>query len=279
MRMKKKLRITPSTVLGNMVVFTYALLLVIPFAFVIITAFKTEQELTLNPIGLPQIPTLNNFFEAWVQGNLLNALKNSLIISVSSTALVLINVVLVAYCVNRIRRFKLSNVIYLFFLVAMFVPNVGNATLLTMRRQWGLYNNLIGEILMGGLSITTGIFLVSGFLRTIPTDLEEAARIDGANDFQVCTKVIIPVIKPVLVTVGILHFTSTWNNAMGPMMVLRDPELYTIPMALLLNFPTLTGVENTKVFAGVLITAIPVVIIFIKCQKYFITAMAGSVKG
>lgn len=277
--MNKLHKITPMKTLGAIVVIVYALALVVPFAFVIITSFKSEQELVLNPIGLPESFNLDNFVAVWEQGNLLNALKNSVIISVSSTALVLINVILVAYCVNRIRRFSISNVIYLFFLAAMFVPSVGNATLLTMRRQWGLYNNLLGEIVMGSLSITTGVFLVSGFLRTIPTDLEEAARIDGAGDFAVCTKVIIPVIKPVLVTVGILQFTSTWNNAMGPMMTLRDPELYTIPMALLLNFPTMSGVENTKVFAGVLITAIPIVIVFIKCQKYFITAMAGSVKG
>lgn len=277
--MKKANRLTPAKLLGGSVVGLYSLALLIPFAFVIVTAFKSENELVLNPIGFPMEITLNNFLEAWQKGNLLNALKNSVILSCSTTILVLINVVLVAYCVNRIRRFKISNVIYLFFLAAMFVPNVGNATLLTMRRQWGLYNNLLGEIVMGSLSITTGVFLVSGFLRTIPTDLEEAARIDGANDFQTCLKVIVPVIKPVLVTVAILQFTSTWNNALGPMMTLRDPELYTIPLALLMNFPTMSGVENTKVFAGVLITSIPVVILFIKCQKYFITAMAGSVKG
>ena len=148
-----------------------------------------------------------------------------------------------------------------------------------LRRRLGLYNNLIGEIICGSIGITTAIFIVTGFLRTIPRDLEEAATLDGANDRQICAKVIVPLIKPSLGTVGILHFTNIWNSALGPMLTLRNEKLYTIPMALLINFSREFSVEYTTMFAGALITCIPVIIIYVKGQKYFVSAMAGAVKG
>ena len=167
----------------------------------------------------------------------------------------------------------------MYFLAAMFIPNVGTVTTLLLRRNLGLYNNLFGEIFCGAIGITTGVFIVSGFLRTIPRDLEEAAMLDGANDWQICTKVITPVIMPSLSAMGILHFTTTWNGALGPMLTLRDEKLFTIPMSLLINFTNEYSVEYTTMFAGVLITCIPIVIVFVKAQDQFMSAMAGSVKG
>lgn len=264
---------------GDLIVYVYGLVLALPFFFAIVTAFKTEPERVLNPIGLPETFNFDNFVAAWVEGHLLRASVNSVVIAVGSTGLLLANVVLVSFCLNRIRDSKIGTVLYMIFLCGMFIPSVGTASGLMLRRSLGLYNNLWGEIFVGAMAITTGVFLTSGFLRTIPKDLEEAAMLDGASDFQVCTKVIVPVIKPILVTVGILAFTGKWNNALGPMLTLRDEKLFTIPMALLLNYSNETSVQYTTLFAGVLMTAIPLVIIYCKCQKYFVTALAGSVKG
>lgn len=265
--------------MGDLIVYAYGLLLTLPFFFAIVTAFKTEAERVQNPIGLPESFRFDNFVTAWVEGNLLMAAKNSIVIAVGTTALMLANVVLVSFCLNRIRDTKIGLILYITFLCGMFIPKVGSVTSLMMRRDLGLYNNLFGEIFVGAIGITTGVFLVSGFLRTIPRDLEEAAMIDGASDFQICTKVIVPVIKPSLLTVGILGFTGVWNSALGPMLTLRDEKLFTIPMALLLNFSGEISVEYTTLFAGVIMTAIPLVIVYCKCQKYFVSAMAGSVKG
>lgn len=276
--MKRK-KIKPMKAIGDLIIYAYGLVLTLPFFFAIVTAFKTEPERVMNPIGLPEQFSLDNFVTAWVEGNLLLASKNSIVISVGSTALLLANVVLVSFCLNRIRDTKIGTILYVTFLCGMFVPHVGTATSLMLRRSLGLYNNLWGEIFTGALVVTTGVFLVSGFLRTVPRDLEEAAMIDGATDFQICTRVIVPVVKPVLVTVGILSFTGKWNSALGPMLTLRDENLYTIPMALLLNYSNETSVQYTTLFAGVIMTAIPLVIVYCKCQKYFVSALAGSVKG
>ena len=162
---------------------------------------------------------------------------------------------------------------------SMVIPSVSGVTSLMMRRQMGLYNNLIGEILCGATGIAFGVFVASGFLRTIPRELQEAAMIDGASDFQIMTRVITPVIKPALVSVGILNFTGCWNNTTGVMITLRDKDLYTIPMALLLNFTQQVSVQYEIVFAGVIMTSIPLIVAYCYCQKFFVTALAGSVKG
>lgn len=278
-RRKRNTGFKPINALGNLVVYAYALILTVPLFYAIITAFKSEQERVVNPIGLPESFKFDNFVTAWVDGDLLNAAKNSIIISGCSTLLLLFFVIIVSYCLNRIRDTKIGTAIYMLVLSSMFIPHVGTATMLILRRNMGLYNNLFGEIFVASFNITMGVFLVSGFLRTIPRDLEEAAMIDGASDTKICFKIIAPVIKPSLVTVGILAFRGSWNNALGPLLTLRDEKLYTIPMALLLNFTKEYATEFTTMFAGVIMTSIPIIIVYCLCQKSFVSAMAGSVKG
>ena len=189
------------------------------------------------------------------------------------------HIVFVTYHLDAIRDTKIGNALYMVIISAMFIPSVCGVTSLMLRRKLGLYNNLTGEILVSATAIDFGIFIASGFLRTIPRELQEAAKIDGANDWHIMTKVIVPVIKPALVSVGILNFTALWNNTTGALLTLRSKELYTIPMALLLNFTQQVSVQYEIVFAGVLLTSIPLVIVYCYCQKYFVSALAGSVKG
>ena len=274
-----KLSNMPLRVIGKFFVYAYALVLIIPLAFALFTSFKTSSERVVSPLGLPESWQFDNYITAWTQGELLNATKNSVILAVGTVVLLLINVVLITYCLDRVRDTKLGNAIHMFILAQMVIPGTGGATTLMLRRDLGLYNNLWGEIICGACSITFGVFTVSGFLRTIPAEMREAAMIDGANDFQIVTRVIVPIIRPALVTVGIMSFTGSWNNTMGALIYLRDKELYTIPMSLLLNFTSQFSVAYEKMFAGVIMTCIPLVIIYCFCQKYFISAMAGSVKG
>lgn len=276
---KRKFRLRPMELLGKLCVFAYAVALTVPLYFVLITAFKTEQERVVNPIGLPIKATLESFARAWTEGNLFRASINSITISFGTTILLLCNIVLVSYCINRIRDTRIGVVIYMYILSSMFIPGVGTVTRLVLRRDLGLYNNLWGEIFCGALGIATGVFLTTGFLRTIPRDLEEAAMLDGATDTQICVKVIVPVIRPALVTVAIQAFTGTWNDVLGAMLTLRSEKLYTIPMALMLNFSNEISVNYSITFAGVVMTCIPIIIVYCKCQKYFVSAMAGSVKG
>ena len=276
---KSKRRIHPLNIVGKSIVYIYTLILIVPLIFAILTAFKTGTERVLDPLALPAELRFDNFITAWEKGDLLNAIKNSVIISFSTIALQLASIIFVTYHLDAIRDTKIGNAIYMIIISSMVIPSVSGVTSLMMRRQMGLYNNLIGEILCGATGIAFGVFVASGFLRTIPRELQEAAMIDGASDFQIMTRVITPVIKPALVSVAILNFTGCWNNTTGVMLTLRDKELYTIPMALLLNFTQQISVQYEIVFAGVIMTSIPLIVAYCYCQKFFVTALAGSVKG
>lgn len=269
----------PLNITGKVIVYLYAAVLLIPLAFVILTAFKTGTERIVDPLGIPEMLRFDNFITAWRDGNLLNAWKNSVWIAVCTTFLQLAGVVFVTFHLDAIRDTKIGNFLYMLIISTMFIPSVSGVTSLMLRRNLGLYNNLWGEILCGATGITYGVFVVSGFLRTLPGELQEAAKIDGASDFRIMTSILVPVLKPALVTVGILGFTGTWNNTTGVLLTLRDKDLYTIPMTLLLNFTGQVSVQYEIVFAGVILTSIPLIVIYCFCQKYFVSAMAGSVKG
>lgn len=270
---------TLSNIAGKTLVYFYALLVAVPLFYALLTSFKTSNERVIDPIGFPEHLNFENYMIAWTEGGLGRAAINSIIITGGTLLLTLLNVLLVSYCLNRIRTTKIGSLFYILILSTMFIPNVSYVTSLVLRRQLGLYNNYIGEIICSSVNITTGVFIVSGFLRTIPKELEEAAMIDGAGDMSIMFRILAPVLKPALVSVGILTFTHSWNATLGPMLTLRDKNLYTVPMALLLNFTTQFSVEYEKMFAGVIITCIPIIIVYVSCQKSFISALGGSVKG
>lgn len=276
---KKRISINPLNLIGKLLVLIYALLLTVPLAFVIITSLKTETERAVDPLGLPDKLQWGNFVEAWKVGNFMQAGWNSIVIAAGSTLLGILFMIIVAYSLDRIRSTKIGTVLYFIVLSSMFIPSVGTATGLMLRRSLGLYNNLWGEIFVSSLNITMGVFLISGTLRTMPGELYEAAKIDGASDTRICFQIITPVIKPVLASLIILQFRGSWNNCLGPLLTLRDERLHTLPMNLFLNFSNGYATIYTTMFAGVLITTIPVVLIFIKSQDQFMNALAGGVKG
>lgn len=276
---KKRLWISPMKLIGGLVTFAYAMALTVPLFMALMTSFKTEQERVINPSGLPENFTWSNYVEAAKVGNLLTAAKNSIIISVGATIGCMLLGLIVAYALNRIREYKIGTVLYMLVLSTLFIPAVGTATGLMLRRSLGLYDNLYGEIICASLNITMPVFMFSAFMRNLPKELEEAAILDGASDRTLCFRITAPLIKPVMVSMAILTFRGQWNNCLGPMLTLRRKELYTIPMALLVNFTQGTATIYTTMFAGVFMTAIPVIVLYCLCQEQFTDALVGGVKG
>lgn len=276
--MKKRHHFSISTVLGRAIVYLYALIVLIPLYFIIVTSLKTGSEITLNPLGFPEIAQFQNFIEAFKQGGLLRASWNSIYTSVLGVALQLLFVTVCSFCCHKLRNYKLGTILYTIILAGMFIPKAGFVTQITLYRDLGIYNTHWTIILGTAVSITFGVFIVAGFLRTIPYGLEEAAELDGCNDFQLLFHIMVPIIKPALVTVAIFSFCTVWNSLTGPLLFIRDKELYTIPMALL-TFNSTHSTQYELLFAGILITGLPLVIVYSFCQKYFVQALAGSVKG
>ena len=264
---------------GKLLVLTYALIVTIPIFYVILTAFKSEQEIIFNPMGFPTEIYWKNFVAALKKMDFLRSGWNSIFLSLSTTVLCLLLVIIVCYCLHCLGDSKIGSIMYLWILSAMVIPGVGTATGLMLRRNLGLYNNFQGEIISGAFNLSMAVFMVSGAFKSLPNEVFEAARIDGAKERTICFRIITPIVKPSLVSMFILIFRTNWNACLGPMLTLRDKELYTLPMSIYLNFMNGNTYYYGEMFAAVLITAIPVVILFIKCQDQFVDAMCGGVKG
>jgi multiple sugar transport system permease protein len=150
--------------------------------------------------------------------------------------------------------------------------------LFLMLNKMGLINTYMGVIIPGMASVF-GIFLIRQFMQSIPDSLIEAARIDGATDFRIYRTLILPLCKPILITLAIITFMGTWNDFLWPLIVMTDDAMYTLPVAIA-NL-SLEHVQDTELMmAGSVITTLPVLVLFALVQKYYISGiMAGSVKG
>lgn len=264
---------------GRLMVYIYTIFLLTPMYFIVVTALKSGEEVYTNPLGLPARVMLNNFIEAFVKGNMLRYSINSIIITVSSVVLILLNNIIVSYGIYKLFNKKIGAIIYSFIIGSMMIPGVGLVAYIIMMQKLHLYNNLHGLIISSAAaSLPFNVFILLGFLRTIPRDLEDAAIIDGCSDFQSLFYVIIPIVKPAITALGIFAFVGSWNNLMGPLILLKDPNLFTIPIGLTAFRGTYT-VQYNLLFAAILIASVPLVILYLKFQDNFVESLSGSIKG
>jgi multiple sugar transport system permease protein len=150
--------------------------------------------------------------------------------------------------------------------------------LFLLLKQLGLVNTY-GGIAVPAMASIFGIFLVRQYALSIPTDLLEAARIDGASEFRIFGSVVVPVLRPIVVTLAVFTLLGTWNDFMWPLIVLSDSELYTLPVALA-SLSREHVQDNELMMAGSVVTTLPVLVVFLALQRYYIQGlMAGSVKG
>jgi raffinose/stachyose/melibiose transport system permease protein len=151
--------------------------------------------------------------------------------------------------------------------------------IILLYRETMLYNTLTGLIVSSvAASLPFAVLTLVGFLKTIPKEMTEAARIDGCSDFKILTKVIAPILSPAITSIGMLNMITVWNAVFMPLLLLSDKSKYTIPLGLL-NFKGNYATEYNYMFAGVIIVAIPMIIIYFCAQKKFVQSLAGSVKG
>jgi multiple sugar transport system permease protein len=175
-------------------------------------------------------------------------------------------------------RFRGRDGLFKFLLSSMVIPaQVTMLPLFLMLNKMGFINSYMGVIIPGMASVF-GIFLIRQFMQTIPDSFIEAARIDGAGDFEIYWKLILPLCKPILITLAIITFMGTWNDFLWPLIVMTDDTMYTLPVAVA-NL-SLEHVQDTELMmAGSVITVAPVLILFAAVQKYYISGiMAGGVK-
>lgn len=255
-----------------------ALYFLAPFIYMIFTTFKTEVEaIAYPPKLLPEKWLFSNYKEAWGAQPFGTFFKNSVAVTVLSTVGQILSCSLVAYGFARF-DFKGKNVLFMILLSTMMIP--WDVTMIPqyMEFKWfGWINTLKPLIVPAWFGSAYYVFLMRQFLMGIPKDFEEAARIDGANAFQIYWKIFMPILRPQLILVGVLNMITVWNDYLGPLIFLQDRSKFTLALGL----ASFKGVHSTQIIPMLCITVImiiPPVIVFIIAQKYIVEGTSGSIK-
>ncbi len=255
----------------------------VPLLYGVFTSFKSESELMTEGFKfLPIEWVLTNYQELLINNTstpLIKWFMNSMLISVSHTLLVLVVVSFSAYAYSRL-NFKGKNALFSFLLATMMFPSVVNLIpLYKIVDILGWVNTPLAMIVPGAAGVFN-IFLVKQFMDNIPKDFDEAARIDGAGELTIFTRIILPLIKPVLLVVALFSFTGSWNDFLWPSIVFNDIEKMPITSGLQL-LQGMYQAQPTLLMAGALVAIIPTFILYLFAQKYFLQSMSLSagVKG
>lgn len=264
-----------STVLLTVALGIIALLYLFPLFWFILSSFKPGSELFSYPLTIfPKNPTVNNYVEAWNSLDFLTYFGNTVFSSVVTTILTVIASATCGYAFAKYDAKWLKFFFVCIIATTMLPTEVIMNPVFTVIRKLGLYDSLAG-IIIPSINTATGIFMFRTFFVSVPDDLIESARIDGASDGKIFTSIMLPIAKPIIMTLSIFSFQWRWNDYIWPLIVLNDPKKYTLQVAI----RSLVGAENinwTVLIAASVISIIPLLIVFIVFQRYILDSGATS---
>lgn len=256
-----------------------ALLVLMPLLWMAsVSLMQPGAAAQFPPPLLPESPTLDNYRTLFQDYGIGRYAFNSLLVSVLATLLALLFVVPAGYAFAKL-RFSGRDAIFQALVAALVVPGqIGMLPLFLELKAMGLVNSYAGA-LVPWLAGIFGIFMVRQFCLGIPNELIEAARIDGAGEGTILWRIVMPVLKPILITLALFVFLGSWNDFMWPLIVLADQDLYTLPVALAALSREHVQ-DNELMMAGSVVTTLPVLVLFLALQRHYLDGLlAGSVKG
>ena len=267
-----------SVILKQAVCVLLSLAVVAPLYLVLINSFKTKSEAARMNLNLPTQWVFTNYAEVIKKAKLMTGFGNSVLYAFASTTAGVLLCAMAAYVLSR-KRTKLNNFIYYFFICGLFFP-VNYVTLVRVFQWMRLTNTHLGIILVfTSAMIPFCVFTIYSFVETIPTELDEAAVIDGAPPAMMFFRVILPLLKPTLMTCFILQFMGVWNDFLTPLYLSSKSKLFPMTMSVYQFFGK-EGSNWNYVFADIVMTVIPVVAVYAVGQRYIIGGVtAGAVKG
>ena len=273
--MKKR----PASLLVNALLVLGALLTAFPLLWMLSVSFMpTGAASTYPPPLLPAAPTLDNYRQLFANQSAGRYMLNSALIATLATLISLVFNTMAGYAFAKL-RFRGREQIFRGLLGALVIPSqVAMIPLFALVKEMGLVSTY-GGVIVPAMASVFGIFLVRQYALSLPDELLEAARIDGASEARIFWSLVVPLLRPVLVTLAILTFLASWNDFMWPLIVLTDQKLHTLPVALA-GLSREHVQDNEMMMAGAVITVLPVLVLFLALQRYYIAGiLAGSVKG
>ena len=251
-----------------------------PLYIAVLIAIKDPSEMA-NVLSFPKKLRLQNFADAWVMTDYPRKFMNTLFITVVNLIFTILTNSMVAYAITRNKdKNKLFSLAYYYFVSAMFIPF--NVIMLPLVKQASTFHmdNIVGiTFLYIIFGLPMNIFLYSGFVKSVPVALDEAAYIDGATPFQTFYRIIFPLMKPMSATVAILSFMWTWNDFSMPLVLLSEEKYQTLQLAQYV-FKGQFNTEYNLAFASYLLVLLPILLVYVFCQKWIIEGVTnGAVKA
>lgn len=252
-----------------------ALIMLVPFAWMISASLKFEKDVFSFPIvWIPENPQWSNYSEIWQKVPLLTGFFNSVKLTICVTLLQLATSSLAAYAFAKL-EFKGRDTIFMLYIMTIAIPwQVYMVPQYKMMTLFGLTDSHLGIILMHAFT-ATGVFLMRQFFMGIPTELLEAARIDGLSEYGIWAKLMLPLSKPVIATLCLTSFTFEWNDFMGPLIYLSTTSKKTLQVMLRM-FNTQYSSNYALIMAAATVALIPVLVLFVFLQRYFVEGVATS---
>lgn len=266
-------------VLKYVILILLAVIWLIPVFTLVFTAIKSKQDFfTGNLLSLPSHIEWSNFTNAMTKGRMFLYMKNDLIISCLKVPLGIFVSAMVSFALTRL-HLKNRTGWLVFFLIGMMLPmQIALVPISIIYNKLHLINTYFGLFYVYiGFGISFMVLVTQGFMKSIPKAIDEAAYIDGASHWQTFIQVILPISKPALATLFITDFLSTWNEYLLASVIINDNDLKTVPVGLM-TFVGEHGTDYGYLCAGVLVAVIPVMIVYLIFQNYFVEGMAGAVK-
>ena len=254
-------------------------IMLMPIIIMVFSAFKTTPQIFQSPFGIPDFTNVVNFVKIWNETNFLRYLLNSFIVTGASMALILTLGTMAAYAIARY-EFWGAGFILMFFLAGLTLPlKLAIIPLFMLMRDLGILNNQLSLIFVyTAMGLPTTVFILTGFIRTLPNELEDAARMDGASEARIMWSIMLPLVRPAMVIAGIQNVVPIWNDFFFPLVFIQRDNLKTLPQGL----TTFMGEYTTDwgvLFSGLTLSAAPIIIIYIVLSKQFISGMtSGAVK-
>ncbi len=256
-----------------------SIVMLAPIVIMVFSAFKTNAQIFQSPFSIPDFTNVASILRVWNETDFLLYMGNSLIVTGASIALILILGTMAAYAIARY-EFRGSGFILLFFLAGLTLPlKLAIIPLFIQMRDFGLIDSRLSLIFIYvATGLPTAVFIMTGFIRSLPNELEDAARMDGASEARIMWSIMLPLVRPAMVIAAIQNVVPIWNDFFFPLIFIQNNDLKTLPQGLT-TFMGEFGTDWGVLFSGLTLSALPIIILYIALSRQFINGMtAGAIK-
>jgi ABC-type glycerol-3-phosphate transport system permease component len=245
----------------------------VPFFWMMTSVFKQPEEIVaFPPVWIPAHPTLNNVKTIWSELDFARYYANSLVLAVIPTVIVVFSSALIGYVLAKM-SFRGRDVLFIAILATMMIPYPVTLIPSYQLMAWLKWLDTYWALIIPSVFSSFGIFLVRQYMYSIPDELLDAGRIDGASELRIFGQLVLPLMGPVLAALGIFNFMGHWNSFIWPFLVLNSQQKFTLPLALA-TFTTEYVTDYAVTMSGAAISVIPVLIVFLLLQKQFVAGIA-----